>query len=81
MGRHAGWGSPLPWVESEEARFGDANGAHNAQRLEKQNRYLGGWSAWTNLQCDESQNSIKDWWAVRYSDQHWRMEPYPPGIC
>ncbi len=68
-------------VESEEARFGTANANHHAQRLETENRQYQGWGAWFNLQCDQSQNFITTWWAVKYSNQHWQTVPSPPGIC
>ncbi len=68
-------------VEIEEARFGTANASHQAVTLEKQNRQLSSWSAWSNLLCDQSQNSITGWWAVKYSNQHWQMSSAPPGLC
>ncbi len=67
--------------ESEEARFGDNPANHLAYKLSTQNRQYGGWGLWTNLQCDQSQNSIHDWFAEKKSNSYWDMIPSGSGIC
>ncbi len=67
--------------ESEEARFGDDPANHLAYKLSTQNRQYGGWGLWTNLQCDQSQNSISDWFAEKKSNSYWDMISSGSGIC
>lgn len=80
-----GMSDPMPRnvgeLESEEARFGDANANHDAYYLASQNRFHSGFNLWTNLQCDWSQNSITDWKAIKDTNYSWYTDQATSGLC
>jgi hypothetical protein len=67
--------------ESEESHYGGGNAQTEANVLETQNRQSGGWGLWTNLQCDESQNSLINWDATKYTNSLWATTQTPPDLC
>jgi hypothetical protein len=81
LGMSAAMSRNVGEVESEEARFGDANASHLAFQLSTQNRLHYGWTPWTNLQCDQSQNGITDWVAEKKSNSYWNMNQNVSGLC
>lgn len=68
-------------AESEEAHYGSGSAFDYALKLETQSATGGAWSLWSNLQCDQSQNSMPGWYAQKLSNSSWSNNQNAPGIC
>ena len=58
-------------AESEEAHIGSGDKFTYASSLETQSSAGGGWSLWSNLVCDNSQNNMPGWYAHKLSNSSW----------
>ena len=68
-------------AESEESHYGSGSAFDYALKLETQSASGGGWSLWSNLQCDQSQNNMPGWYAQKLSNSSWSNNQNAPGIC
>ncbi len=70
-------------AESELARYGTVDAWSSVAQLQTQASYLGSWSNWTYLGCDNSQRTILDWAVTRVSNTTWYMVHHAPvnGEC